>query len=299
MARTDDDTWDLATSVGATATMVATARAVATRRNDPLVNDPIADPLVRAVGIAPFVRVLDGREGEAAAEGVELLIDAIAVRSRFYDDFFADATAAGVRQAVILAAGLDARAYRLRWPPGTTVFEVDQPEVVAFKSRVLAEHGFSPAAARRAVGIDLRDDWPAALRAHGYDPGVPAAWIAEGLLVYLPPDAQDRLFEDVTAVSAPGSRIATEYLPDGGAGLAARTATMSAQWADQGLDLDLGELFYSGSRRSVVEHLGELGWQVTTRTRPEMFAAYQRPFPAGLEALRNSLCVTAIRKDAP
>ena len=297
MARTDDDRWDLATSVGATATMVAAARALATRGNDPLVDDPFAEPLVRAVGIEPFIRVLDGDAEISDIEGADLLIDMVAVRTRFYDDFFATAVAAGIRQAVILAAGLDSRAYRLDWPPGTTVFEVDQPEVIEFKSRVLAERGVSPAAARRTVGIDLREDWPAALRASGYDPGTPTAWIAEGLLIYLPPEAQDRLFDSITALSAPGSRIATEYHSDGGAGMAERTASMSAQWAEHGLDLNLGDLFYSGRRRSVVQHLDELGWRVSARTRPEMFAAYGRVFPAGLEALRNSLCVKAIRKD--
>ena len=296
MARTDHDRWDLASSVGATATLVATARALASRLTDPLFDDPFAEPLVRAVGIEPFVRVLDGDADITDAAGADLLIDVVAVRTRFYDDFFAAATAAGIRQAVILAAGLDSRAYRLPWPPDMTVFEIDQPEVVEFKSGVLAEHGVSPAAARRTVGVDLRDDWPAALIAGGYDRDEPAAWIAEGLLVYLPPDAQDRLFDHITALSAPGSRLATEFHPDGGTGFARQTAAMSTRLAEQGLDLDLGELFYSGERRPVVEYLEARGWQVNSRTRPEVFASYGRPFPDGAESLRNSLSVNAIRK---
>lgn len=296
MARTDHDRWDLASSVGATATLVAAARALATRLTDPLFDDPFAEPLVRAVGIEPFVRVLDGDADIADAAGADLLIDVVAVRTRFYDDFFAAATAAGIRQAVILAAGLDSRAYRLPWPPDMTVFEIDQPEVVEFKSGVLAEHGVSPAAVRRTVGVDLRDDWPAALIAGGFDRDEPAAWIAEGLLVYLPPDAQDRLFDHITALSAPGSRLATEFHPDGGTGFARQTAAMSTRLAEQGLDLDLGELFYSGERRPVVEYLEARGWQVSSRTRPEVFASYGRPFPDGAESLRNSLSVNAIRK---
>lgn len=296
MARTDHDRWDLASSVGATATLVATARALASRLTDPLFDDPFAEPLVRAVGIEPFVRVLDGDADITDAAGADLLIDVVAVRTRFYDDFFAAATAAGIRQAVILAAGLDSRAYRLPWPPDMTVFEIDQPEVVGFKSGVLAEHGVSPAAVRRTVGVDLRDDWPAALIAGGYDRDEPAAWIAEGLLVYLPPDAQDRLFDHITALSAPGSRLATEFHPDGGTGFARQTAAMSTRLAEQGLDLDLGELFYSGERRPVVEYLEARDWQVSSRTRPEVFASYGRPFPDGAESLRNSLSVNAIRK---
>jgi methyltransferase (TIGR00027 family) len=298
MARSDDDTWDLATSVGATATLVAAARALATSQDDPLVNDPFAEPLVRAVGIAAFTNALDGEDDIGSAEGARLLIDVVAVRTRFYDDFFLQAAAAGLNQAVILAAGLDARAYRLPWPAGTTIYEIDQAPVIEFKSRVLAEHSASPSAERRTVGVDLRDDWAAALRAQGFDSGAPTAWIAEGLLVYLPPEAQDRLFDTITTLSAPGSRLATEYHPDGGSGLARRASSMSAHLADNGLDLNLGDLFYRGPRHSPVDYLEDLGWQMSSTPRAEMFAAYGRPFPddPGDQTLRNSLCVTAIRK---
>ena len=298
MTRADGDRWDLASSVGATATLVAAARALATRQRDRLIDDPFAEPLVRAVGIDAFTRALDGEIGIADQDGAALLVDVVAVRTRFFDEFFTDAAHGGLRQAVILAAGLDSRAYRLSWPPCTTVFEIDQPDVIDFKSQVLADLGAAPTAARRTVGVDLRDDWPAALRAHGFDQSAPTAWIAEGLLIYLPPEAQERLIDTVTALSAPGSRFATEYHPDGGAGLAQRAASLSTQWADRGLDLNLGELFYSGDRRPVVDQLAHLGWQVTVRPRPEMFAAYGRRYPEGeINApLRKSLSITAIRE---
>ena len=123
------------------------------------------------------------------------------VRTRFFDEFFLAAANDGIRQAVILASGLDARAYRLPWPAGTTVFEIDQARVIEFKSDTLAEIGATPTADRRAVPVDLRHDWPAALRAAGYDPSKPTAWSAEGLLPFLPPDAQDRLLDNITALS--------------------------------------------------------------------------------------------------
>src|SRR5690606_6950518 len=121
MTRADDDSWDLASSVGATATMVAAGRAVASRDPNGLINDPFAAPLVRAVGIDFFTRIADGELTVAdldpqSAPRVQANIDEVAVRTRFFDDHFAAATARGIRQAVILAAGLDARAYRLRWP---------------------------------------------------------------------------------------------------------------------------------------------------------------------------------------
>ena len=299
MARTDDDTWDLASGVGATATLVAAARALASRQDQPLIDDPFAAPLVRAVGIEAFTRVLNGESALADQDGAQLLITVIAVRTRFFDDFFLEATrAAPVRQAVILASGLDSRAYRLPWPTHTTVFEIDQAPVIDFKSRVLSDLGAAPTAERRAIGVDLRDDWPAALRAHGFDDTVPTAWIAEGLLIYLPPDAQNRLFDDITALSAPDSRLATEYHPDGGTGIAERAASMSAQWGEQGLDLNLKDLFYGGERQPVVDYLEHLGWQVSARARPEMFAAYGQSYPddPANAQLRKSLSVTAIRK---
>ena len=300
MKRTDDDTWDLASSVGVTATMVAAARAVASREENPLIDDPFAAALVRAVGIEYFTNFVDGDIDPAAVDdsgGARMLTDVMAVRTRFFDDFFREATEAGVRQAVILASGLDSRAYRLPWPAGTVVFEIDQAKVIEFKSETLADLGASPTADRRAVAVDLRDDWPAALRAAGFDDTAPTAWSAEGLLVYLPPDAQDRLLDNITALSAPGSRMATEYHPDAGAGILDRATKMSEQWSAQGLDLNMADLFYTGERASVVDYLTRHGWQVTTRTRPEMFALHGRVFPDGDPAapLRNSLSVTAIR----
>src|SRR5271170_6394585 len=159
-ARFEGDTWDLASSVGATATMVAAARAVASNDANPIINDPFAAPLVRAVGLDFFRRVVDDELPETADGGerdLQLETDSIAVRTRFFDDFFLNAARDGVLQSVILAAGLDARAYRLSWPSGTVVYEVDQPQVIEFKTQALADLGAAPTAERRVVAIDLRD----------------------------------------------------------------------------------------------------------------------------------------------
>ncbi|UXA14671.1 class I SAM-dependent methyltransferase [Mycobacterium sp. SMC-8] len=255
MARTEGDSWDLTSSVGATATMVAAARAIASREPAPLIDDPYAAPLVRAVGIEFFTKVVAGEIDYASGDdsgGASLMTDVMAVRTRFFDDFFADACGAGpqqITQAVILASGLDSRAYRLDWPTGTTVFEIDQPAVIEFKTATLAALGAQPAAQLHTVAVDLRDDWPAALREAGFDADVPTAWIAEGLLVYLPPDAQDRLFDEITHLSAPGSRLATEYHPDAGASIGERGWGLRDQFQDQGLDLDVASLFHTAARR--------------------------------------------------
>lgn len=280
MARTEGDTWDLASSVGATATSVAATRALASRGPDPLIEDPYAAVLVEAVGLPHFIKVANGELGDEADPlfGAQQMREHIAVRTRFFDDFFAAAGRQGIRQAVILASGLDTRAYRLPWADGSVVFEIDQPAVIEFKSSVLAEAGAAPAADRRTVAIDLREDWPNALREAGFDPTAPTGWIAEGLLIYLPPDAQDRLLDNITALSAPGSALATEHMD---------AKALTGDWAKQlsdrgrryGSDIDLTQLFYSGPRTPAGDHLRGQGWQVTVTPNAEAYAAngFQQP----------------------
>ncbi|MBS9536006.1 class I SAM-dependent methyltransferase [Mycobacterium sp. M1] len=281
--RFSGDTWDLASSVGATATAVAAARAMASRSAQPLINDPFAEPLVRAVGLDLFSRLASGELDPAAlAEdgpmSMERMADNMAVRTRFFDEFFLDACDAGVRQVVILASGLDARAYRLDWPAGTTVYEIDQPDVIEFKTRVLAEQGAEPTAERRTVAIDLRDDWPAALRAAGFDPTQPTAWSAEGLLAYLPADAQDRLLDTVTALSAPGSRFAVESVPaisgDDEAKARQQMQESAGRMREHGLDLDMTDLIYFGDRNEAPDYLAGLGWKISSRGINELFAEH-------------------------
>jgi methyltransferase (TIGR00027 family) len=278
MARSDDDSWDLASSVGATATMVAAGRAMATKDPRHLTDDPFAEPLVRAVGIDFFVRMLDGEidleqlpAGETVRAGA--IVDGMAVRTKFFDDFFVNATADGVRQVVILASGLDSRAYRLPWPAGTVVYEIDQPAVIEFKTGVLADLNAQPTAQRRTVGIDLRDDWPTALGNAGFDAGTPTAWLAEGLLIYLPPDAQDRLFDTITGLSAPGSALATEYVPGMTDFDAEKARARTQPMRDMGLDIDMASLVYPGARSHVLEYLAEKGWHVTGFPRNELYIA--------------------------
>ncbi len=284
MARTDDDTWDLSGGVGATATMVAAARAMGTRDDRGIIDDPFAEPLVRAVGIRFFIDMMDGvlqtsPFGDVTPQRVQTMIDGMAVRTRFFDEYFAGATAGGIRQAVILASGLDSRAYRLGWPSGSVVYEIDQPAVIAFKAATMARLDAQPTATLRTVGIDLRGDWPAALRAAGFDPSAPTAWLAEGLLIYLPPDAQDRLLDTIADLSAPGSTLATEYVPgivDFDAGPAKE---MAAHLREQGLDLDMPALIYSGPRNNVMDYLRSGGWQVTGEPGGDLLTRHGLPLP--------------------
>jgi methyltransferase (TIGR00027 family) len=251
--------------------MVAAARAIATNADNPVINDPFAEPLVRAVGVDFFTRWAAGDllaadvDDDESSWKLEHMPAAMAARTRFFDSFFQDGTQAGIRQAVILASGLDARAYRLAWPADMTVFEIDQPEVIAFKTTTLEGLGAVANAELRTVAVDLRQDWPTALREAGLDTNQPTAWIAEGLLGYLPPEAQDRLMDNITALSAEGSRLAVEAIPDRPqldteqAREMMRRAT--AKWREHGLELDWEELGFEGERKDVATYLDELGWR--------------------------------------
>jgi methyltransferase (TIGR00027 family) len=280
--RYDGDSWDLASSVGATATAVAARRAMASKGPNPLIDDPFAEPLVNAVGVEAFIKMMNGDielTDDDPAFTSQRLAEGMAVRTRFFDNFFTDASKAGVRQAIILAAGLDTRAYRLPWPSGTVVYEIDQPQVIEFKTRTLADLGAAPTADRKAVAVDLREDWVGALSNIGFSTERPTAWIAEGLLGYLPPDAQDRLFDTITTLSFSGSRIGTGYVPDMRDRIAKRGNEISERWRRLGLNVNWADLVYDGERNDAAEYLAALGWQTTVHTTPELYAANGFEFP--------------------
>lgn len=201
----------------------------------------------------------------------------LGVRSRFFDQYFHTAYAeTGIRQVVVLAAGLDTRAHRLEWPAGTTVFDIDHPNVLAFRDRVLAEQGSQPGCAHHSVGTDLRDDWPAALTAAGFDPAAPTAWLAEGLLFFLPDTAKHDLCQQVQHHSAPGSRWAIESMTDPAQAMTnmrddTTLARISAQFGADPSDLWPPEQQWE-PHAWLVRH----GWTVTTTAAPTVAARYQR-----------------------
>ncbi len=291
MARTENDTWDLSNGVGATAAGVAVGRALASRGEDPLIDDPFAEPLVRAVGIDFFTRVAGGELDPAEVDdnghfGMARMGAMMGIRTRFFDDFFMAAAQDGIRQSVILASSLDARAYRLPWPAGTTVFEIDQAAVIDFKIATLAELGATPIADLRTVPVDLRHDWPSALRAAGLDPAKPTAWSAEGLLPFLPPDAQDRLLDNITELSPPGSQLATENFrgpADAVQAMADRMRDVTDQWRAHGFDIEMTDLWYAGDRNDVVAYLDGHGWATSAASVADLFAAQSFPLAAGAD----------------
>jgi methyltransferase (TIGR00027 family) len=306
--RSHDDTWDIATSVGSTAVMVAAARAKETAQAQPLISDPYAKLLVAGAGAGVWESMLDddfiakvANEDAEAAAVFDHMSNYQAVRTHFFDEFFAGATAAGIRQVVILASGLDSRAYRLDWPVGTTLYEIDQPKVLEYKAVTLAEHDVQPTAHLRHVAIDLRQDWPNALRQAGFDASAPTAWLAEGLLMYLPGDAQDHLFEQLTELSAKGSRIAIETV---GVQAEDRRELMRERFQQLrekfGMEeqVDVAELMYHDpDRADVAEWLDAHGWTAAGVTSQQEMRRLDRwVLPEETDAQAFSTFVTAERQ---
>lgn len=312
MPRTDNDSWDITQSVGATALGVAAARAAETASANPLINDPFAKLFVDAAGeglwsiYADPARLAEVVDLDAQVRSrIQLMIDFMATRTAFFDEFFLGAADTGVRQVVILASGLDARTWRLPWPDGTVVYELDQPKVLEFKAQTLQSHGARPAAQLVNVPIDLRNDWPKALREAGFDPARPSAWSAEGLVRYLPAQAQDLLFERVHSLSAKGSWLASN-VP--GAGFTdpdlvrrqredmQRMRAAAAKLIDSEIT-DFNDLWYAEERTPVDAWLQEHGWAVSVQNFPELMARYGRAIPAGSEdAMPPTLFVSAQRQ---
>ncbi|QUR66606.1 class I SAM-dependent methyltransferase [Mycobacterium spongiae] len=307
MARSDNDSWDLASSVGATATIVAAARARATKAA--LIDDPFAEPLVRAVGVDFFNRWASSELDPADVDipdspwGVQPITDLLTARTRHIDSFFTEASNAGIRQAVILASGLDARGYRLPWPPGTAVFEIDQPAIIDFKAATLAALDAEPTADLRGVRSDLRHDWPAALRQAGFKPERPTAWSAEGLLAFLPPEAQDRLVDEITALSVEGSRLLAEvfrFSPE----TIQVMENANKKWYEHGLDVELDDLGYPGERSDVAAYLEANGWYTQSTPLEQLLAHNGLPTPSPGSAAASAFaeayyCTAVLRSKTP
>ena len=295
------DTWDITTSVGSTALFVAAARALEAQRPEPLALDPYAEVFCRAVG-GEWADVLDGTA--SGTRGGLLLGGDFGrhfttfqgARTKYFDGYFARAVEAGVRQMVVLAAGLDSRAYRLPWPDGTVVYELDQPKVLEFKRTVLADLGDAPLADRREVAVDLRDDWGRALTDAGFDPSAPTAWIAEGLLIYLPATAQDQLFAGIDALSSPGSWVAVEEgRPMPGVVFEAK----QQEERDAGADGSFFTLIYNEQIAPADEWFGGRGWTAVPTRLDDYLDSLGRSVPsddpdAGPMVAANSL-VTATK----
>jgi methyltransferase (TIGR00027 family) len=309
--RTDNDTWEITESVGATALGVAAARAAETESDNPLISDPFARVFLDAAGdgmwnwfAAPDLPAEIAEAEPDLKPRMQGMVDYMAARTSFFDQFFLDATRAGVRQVVILAAGLDSRAWRLPWPDGTTVYELDQPQVLEFKSSTLAENGAQPTCELVSVPVDLRHDWPAALQQAGFDASAPSVWSAEGLLPFLPAAAQELLFRRVQTLGAAGSRIAVEapgadFLDEDAQAKRResmqRVRDLMTKLEPQRDIPEVQDLWYFEEREDVDTWLARHGWNVTVTPAEELMASYHRSPPDVEDATPKTLFVAAER----
>ncbi|MFI9381185.1 SAM-dependent methyltransferase [Kutzneria sp. NPDC052558] len=240
--------------VSTTALGMARVRAAESERPDGLFDDPWA---ARFCAAAPDQ--VPG--GERTPLSMSFAFHAI-IRTRFYDDYL---LTAGCRQVVLLAAGLDSRAYRLDWPAGVSLYELDLPKVLAFKESVLADA--EPRCTRAVVPADFRTDWAKALQDNGFRPQEPTAWLAEGLLIYLTPQDADRLLTTVTTLSAQSSRIAFERGDRSYQDQATNSPSMQRYSA----------LWKGGLDRPASQWLTDHGWRPTEHDLGPVAASYGRP----------------------
>jgi methyltransferase (TIGR00027 family) len=246
---------------------MAYVRADESGRPDRLFDDPYAQAFVAAAaGALPGGGVTDSGDPMAG------VVHAAVVRTRFFDDFLLDACLSGCHQVVLLAAGLDTRAFRLPWPAGVSLFELDLPAVLAFKEHVLTGTDAVPRCRRVTVAVDLREDWSSRLVTAGLRPAAPTVWLLEGLLIYLTAGEATTLLRAVTELSAAGSRLACErQASDTRHRLAGpvtpRLARFTAMWK-------------GGLGRALPPWLAEHGWQVRMEDRDSVADAYGRPSPA-------------------
>jgi len=260
--------------VGKTALGVALVRAHESRRPDRLFDDPYAAAFVAAAPAA-FPDAFPGRTAAAADPlarvGAAFAVSAV-LRTRFFDDYLRQARAAGCAQVVLLAAGLDTRAYRLAWPAGTRVFELDLPAVLEFKERVLHQAAAAAGCERIAVPADLREDWSAAVRAAGLDSSEPTAWLCEGLLIYLSAEEADQLLSTVSDLSVPGSQLAFEH------GSTLDPALMAAAHSIPAMK-PYTSMWKGGLGHEAPDWLIRHGWSVNIHDGRQLAAAHGRAVP--------------------
>lgn len=247
--------------LSATAFWTASVRAMESARADRLIDDPWAEALA-------------GKEGAAwiAQRSTESVLP-IVLRTRYFDDFLRRITSDnGIRQVVLLAAGLDTRAFRLGLPSQTQCFELDQSAVLAYKERVLSKNNAHPTCVRHVLSVDLTGSWREPLIEAGFKPQTPAAWLLEGFLFYLPNDAITHILNQVTRLAAPGSWLGFDII---------NSVTLNHPLTKRWLEMQAqAGAPWIGTLDDPIGFLAERGWQATLSQAGASDAHHGRwPYP--------------------
>lgn len=280
--------------VGLTALMVAAARAIETHRPDTLARDVYAEHFVLAAPASAgwpvhIQQVADGDANPLWGRFARYF----GLRTRVYDDFLLRSVHTGnARQVVLFGAGLDSRAFRLDWPPGCVIYEIDREGVLAFKHKVLDGLAAVPKAARVPIPIDLRADWVGALTDAGFDTAAPSVWLAEGLLFYLPAAAETYLIDTVDRLSTGGSALAFEVKLEKDL-LKYRDSSLYTSTTRQ-IGIDLLNLFDREPRPDSAGDLASKGWSTSVHTPFDFTRHHGRgPLPEQNDALAGNRWVFA------
>jgi methyltransferase (TIGR00027 family) len=267
--------------LGSTARWTAGVRAREGLREDCLFNDPWAAALAGAEGM----EWAEHRSGDNGAS--------IAIRTRFFDDCLQRVTGEqAIRQVVLMAAGLDTRAFRLSWPAQTRLFELDQPQVLKYKEQVLNSTGAQPASERLTIEVDLTGPWTETLTRAGFDPQQPSAWLLEGFLVYLPNESITRILDEVTSLAAPGSWLGFDII---------NSDMLTSQWTRQWVEtLAHAGVPWIGTMDDPIDFMERRGWEATSTQAGEKDADHGRwPYPTiprAIPGMPHNWYVTAQKK---
>jgi methyltransferase (TIGR00027 family) len=270
--------------VSATALWTAAERARESTRPNRLIEDPFAAELAGEEGLR-HQRFMDERVPRNTENPF------VAIQTRFFDDYLLEAAASGIRQVVLVAAGMDSRPFRLAWPDGVRLWELDLGAILDAKEVVLGRLGATPRCDRRPVAADLREPWEPALLEAGYRSAEPAAWLVQGLIEFLEEDQVDRLFAAIAAIAGPGSRLGVDVL-----GRSFIRSPFMRRWLrameEEGLEFRFG----TDDPESM---LGRHGWQPEVKLLSEVGIAMGRwplpPMQRGMPGLPVSYLVTATR----
>lgn len=272
--------------LAATSRWIAAARARESARPDALFADPLAAELAGPEGFALLDRM----------KPYLLTDDPVyyAIRTRFFDDFLLRVVRHfGIRQVVLVAAGMDTRAFRLDWPAHTCVYELDRPGLLATKQAALDRNGAKPSCTRVTLGADLTQPWATALQEAGYDRSTSSVWLLEGILYYLTEPSVRALLSELSSIAVPGSRLAAEFVGQETFRLPAFRPLLDALSRS-------GTPWLFGTDRPE-DLLGPLGWEARVTQPGEPDANFGRwpypPVPREVPGYPRSYLLTARREE--